>query len=113
MSMMESDFDHLKHWRSVVCQTPLGILSDLDGTLIPFALTPEEAKVGPAVISVLRDLAALPGVRVATVSGRLRDSLEAMTADVPGLFLVAEHGGWARATGAWQAMTQGDARALD
>src|ERR1043166_6849662 len=110
---MEPNTERLKHWRSFVCQTPLGILTDLDGTLIPFAMTPEEAKIVPAVAEVLRELVALPGVHVAAVSGRLRDQLESMLGDVQGIFLVAEHGGWTRATGAWQAMTQGDAPALD
>src|SRR5437667_10551776 len=105
--------DHLEHWRSFVCHTPLGILTDLDGTLIPFGMTPEEAKVEPAVAALLRDLAALPGVQVAAVSGRLRDSLESMLANVPGIFLVAEHGGWARAKGARQAMPQGASGAVD
>jgi alpha,alpha-trehalose-phosphate synthase [UDP-forming]/trehalose-phosphatase len=109
----EPALDPLEHWRSFSCHTPLGILTDLDGTLIPFAPTPEEAKVGPDVLAVLRDLAALPGVTVAVVSGRLRDQLESVMNGATGVSLVAEHGGWAKGSGAWQAMTQGDPSALD
>ncbi|HLF93986.1 MAG TPA: trehalose-phosphatase, partial [Planctomycetota bacterium] len=105
--------DRLEYWHSLACHTPLGILADLDGTLIPFASTPEEARVGPEVLSVLRDLAALPGVKVAVVSGRPRDSLATLLAEVPEVHLVAEHGGWTRATGAWQAVSEGDPRAIE
>jgi trehalose 6-phosphate synthase len=96
----------LEHWRSLACHTPLGILTDLDGTLIPFALTPDEARVDPERIALLRDLAALPGVTVAVVSGRARDSLDRLLSAVPEISLVAEHGGWKRAKGAWQAIAE-------
>jgi alpha,alpha-trehalose-phosphate synthase [UDP-forming]/trehalose-phosphatase len=111
--MSERPTDQLGYWHSTACHTPLGILTDLDGTLIPFAATPDEAKVGPDVVAVLRNLATLPGTQVAVVSGRLRDSLDALIGEVPGICLVAEHGGWTRASGAWQAMTEGDPQALE
>jgi trehalose-phosphatase len=47
------------------------------------------------------------------VSGRLRESLDTLLGEVPGIGLVAEHGGWTRATGAWQAMTEGNPQALE
>jgi len=31
----------LEHWRALACHTPLALLSDLDGTLIPFKPTPD------------------------------------------------------------------------
>ncbi|HVR82712.1 MAG TPA: trehalose-phosphatase [Planctomycetota bacterium] len=98
-----NDFEH---WHSLACHTPLGILTDLDGTLIPFAPTPDEAKVDVERIELLKDLVALPGVTVAVVSGRPRDSLDRMLSAVQGISLIAEHGGWTRARGAWQAMAE-------
>jgi trehalose 6-phosphate synthase len=102
----------LEHWRALACHTPLGILSDLDGTLLPFAPTPDEARLSPDRIAVLKDLVALPGVRVGVASGRTRESLERLLAEVPEVVLVAEHGGWRRATGAWQALADADPAAL-
>jgi trehalose 6-phosphate synthase len=102
----------LEHWRALACHTPLGILTDLDGTLMPFTLTPDEARLDADRIAVLRDLSALPGVRVAVVSGRTRESLERLLSGVPGLIQVAEHGGWRRVTGAWQAIAEADPAAL-
>src|SRR5438874_2630348 len=109
----EKPLEHLEHWRSFVRHTPLGILTDLDGTLLPFAPTPEEVKVGPGTLALLRELAALPGIKIAVVSGRLRESLGALLGDATGVGLVAEHGGWDRAAGAWQPMIHDDPHALD
>jgi len=102
----------LEHWRVLACHTPLGILTDLDGTLVPFAATPEEVHLDAERVAVLRDLSSLPGVRIAVVSGRSRESLERLLSDVPDVIQVAEHGGWKRATGAWQATTDADPAAL-
>lgn len=96
--------DDLEPWRTLACHTPLGILTDLDGTLIPFAMTPEESRLDAERIELLRALTTLPGVTVAVVSGRPRDSLDRLLSAVPGILLVAEHGGWTRAKGAWQAI---------
>ncbi len=90
------------HWLGLARHTPLAVLADLDGTLVPFAATPEEARPGPGLVSLLGDLAALPGLSLAVASGRTRESLEAALAGAPDLWLVAEHGGWRRAAGAWQ-----------
>ncbi|MBI3857836.1 MAG: trehalose-phosphatase [Planctomycetes bacterium] len=103
----------LNHWNKLACHTPLGILTDLDGTLIPFAPTPDEARVDPAVSEVLRDLAALPGVTTAVLSGRSRESLERMMAGITGLHLIAEHGGWTKGTGAWQSGDTGEKGAIE
>jgi alpha,alpha-trehalose-phosphate synthase [UDP-forming]/trehalose-phosphatase len=91
----------LEHWQSVARHTPLAILTDLDGTLIPFAPTPEEATPDPALLELLRSLTTLPGLRVIVVSGRPHVVLERYFSD-PSLWLVAEHGAWCRGQGAWQ-----------
>ncbi|MBI2920969.1 MAG: trehalose-phosphatase [Planctomycetes bacterium] len=100
-------------WLAVARHAPLAILTDLDGTLIPFAAKPDEARPSPEVVGLLRALAALPGTLVAVVSGRPRDEMDRMFAEATGVWLVAEHGGWRRAEGAWQAPVPADASALD
>ena len=92
-----------EHWRAVAQAPRLGILLDLDGTLISFALRPEEVVVGPHLLGLLAGIAALPGVVLTVVSGRPRDSLERLVGAVPGLQLAAEHGGWIRGDGRWEA----------
>ena len=90
-------------WIAVARHSPLAILSDLDGTLIPFASRPEDARPGPEVMAVLADLVRLPGTSVAIVSGRRRDVLDGLFTGLPAISLVAEHGAWRRGDGAWQA----------
>lgn len=103
----------LDYWRLLGSHTPLGILADLDGTLIPFVPSPDEARLNDAGIAVLRELVSLPGVTVAIVSGRTRDSLERLLSEVPGILLMAEHGGWRRATGAWQPISEPEPHVLE
>ncbi len=100
-------------WLAVARHTPVAILTDLDGTLIPFAPTPEEARPAPALVDLLGRLAALPGLSLAVVSGRPKESLEGFFRDAPGVWLVAEHGGWLRGMGAWQAPVPAEPEALD
>jgi trehalose 6-phosphate synthase len=90
-----------EHWLSLARHTPLGILCDLDGTLVPFARTPEEARPPPETVALVERLAAEPGVTVAIVSGRPRAWLEAFFPD-PHVFLVAEHGASRRGPAAWE-----------
>ena len=91
----------LEHWQSLARYTPLAILTDLDGTLIPFAPTPEEASPDPELLELLRSLTSLQGLHVVIVSGRPHVVLERYFAD-PAVWLVAEHGAWCRGGGAWQ-----------
>lgn len=90
-----------EHWLSLARHTPLAIVTDLDGTLVPFAATPDQAKISDRLSALLVRLASAPGVRLAVASGRKRESLEGALGRIPGLLLVAEHGGWRRADGAW------------
>ncbi|MEO6775111.1 MAG: trehalose-phosphatase [Kofleriaceae bacterium] len=71
----------------------LTLLLDLDGTLIPFAPTPEQATLDDALIELLHALAAAR-IHVEIVSGRPRDQLAAMREHVPEIAWVAEHGAW-------------------
>jgi alpha,alpha-trehalose-phosphate synthase [UDP-forming]/trehalose-phosphatase len=100
------------HWLAVARHTPLALLADLDGTLIPFAATPEEARPDAELLDLLGSLASLPGLRVVVVSGRPHAMLEHYFSD-PSLWLVAEHGAWCRDGGAWQTTIDLDARPID
>ncbi|MGC3999268.1 MAG: bifunctional alpha,alpha-trehalose-phosphate synthase (UDP-forming)/trehalose-phosphatase [Anaeromyxobacter sp.] len=74
------------------------LLLDYDGTLVPFAPTPELAVPDQALLELLRRLAALPATEVHVVSGRKREGLERWLGALP-LGLHAEHGLWSRLPG--------------
>lgn len=90
-----------EHWLALARHTPLGILCDLDGTLVPFAQTPEEARPEPHAIELVTSLASLPDVTMAIVSGRPRAWLETFF-ERQEVYLVAEHGASRRGLGAWE-----------
>jgi trehalose 6-phosphate synthase/phosphatase len=80
------------------------LLLDYDGTLVPFARSPDLAAPDRALHDLLAVLAARPGTRVHVVSGRTREVIERWLGDLP-IGLHAEHGYWSRATpgGPWTA----------
>ena len=81
----------------------LVLLLDYDGTLVPFARTPDLAQPDPELLALLRRLAARPRTEVHVVSGRTRASLERWLGALP-VGLHAEHGYWSRGPdGAWTA----------
>jgi trehalose 6-phosphate synthase/phosphatase len=73
----------------------LVLIVDYDGTLVPFAPTPEQAVPDPEVLDLLRSLAETDGVRLHVVSGRARGSIEQYLGGLP-IGLHAEHGLWSR-----------------
>jgi trehalose 6-phosphate synthase/phosphatase len=91
--------------RRAAAADALVLLLDYDGTLVPFARTPDLARPDPALRDLLRALAATPGTRLHVVSGRQRDALDRWLGALP-LSLHAEHGLWSRfAGGPWEAAT--------
>jgi trehalose 6-phosphate synthase/phosphatase len=76
----------------------LVLLLDYDGTLVPFAPTPDLARPDAELLALLRGLAARPGTEVHVVSGRRRDTLARWLGALP-LGLYAEHGLWSRPPG--------------
>ncbi len=93
--------------------TPLAILTDLDGTLIPFSPHPDQTRVPAELSALLQSLALRSGIQVAVVSGRPREALDRFFPASPAVWLVAEHGGWRRADGAWTEALPGESRDLD
>src|SRR5688572_16634801 len=105
--------DH-EHWAEIASAAPLGIITDVDGTLIPLAMTPHEARPSPEVVALLGELAGSRDTTVAVVSGRPRETLDDYFGAHAELVLVAEHGGWRRGrAGGWQATVAANPRAPD
>jgi trehalose 6-phosphate synthase/phosphatase len=71
------------------------LLLDYDGTLVPFADTPESAVPDADLIHLLSALAADPANDLVIVSGRSRSDLEEWFGTLP-IGLIAEHGMWVR-----------------
>ncbi len=84
----------------------LVLLLDYDGTLVPFARSPDLAAPDRPLHDLLGALAAKPGARVHVVSGRRKEPLERWLGDLP-VGLHAEHGYWSRMAPdrPWVAMT--------
>jgi len=79
------------------------LLLDYDGTLVPFAQTPEAARPDPELLDLLRKLAADDHNHVAVISGRESSTLEDWLGGC-GVDLVAEHGAHIRlaSSGKWE-----------
>jgi len=87
----------------------LVLLLDYDGTLVPFAETPELASPDQPLRELLRLLAARHGTVVHVVSGRTRETLDKWLGDLP-VGIHAEHGYWTRLPGGeWTAQPVNDA----
>lgn len=71
------------------------ILLDYDGTLVPFAPHPQQARPDARLLQLLTDLAAVEENQVFLVSGRDKAVLEDWFGDT-GMGLIAEHGAWIR-----------------
>jgi trehalose-phosphatase len=71
----------------------LTLLLDLDGTLIPFAATPEAAILDREAIAIISSLSSA-GIRVVIVSGRPRCMVEPLRGELPNIRWMAEHGSW-------------------
>ena len=90
-------------WQQLASVPHLVIALDLDGTLIPFAPTPHDARIDGDTAELLQALATSPGVTLGIVSGRPRDMMEDLPARFPSIALAAEHGVWRCGNGVWEA----------
>jgi len=71
------------------------LILDYDGTLVPFAPTPDAASPDPELLDLLHALAERPGMQVHVISGRTRGSIDRWLGALP-IGLHAEHGLWSR-----------------
>jgi trehalose 6-phosphate phosphatase len=69
----------------------LRLFLDYDGTLAEFAPTPEHVEPDPELVALLTRLAAHPRFRLAVISGRRLDHVEALV-PVPGILLAGTYG---------------------
>ena len=69
------------------------VLCDYDGTLTPLVRTPDRARPTRQILETVRRLATRPGVTMALVSGRDRDTMARWFGALP-VTLIAEHGAW-------------------
>jgi len=90
-------------WQQLASASQLVIALDLDGTLLPFAPTPEEARLDGDTAALIAALAASPGVTLGIISGRPRHLVEDLPPRFPGVAFAAEHGVWRYSGGAWDA----------
>ena len=78
------------------------LILDYDGTLIPFADTPEKAKPDKQILGIIRNLAKDKKNEVVIISGRDRTFIEHWFGNEH-ISLVAEHGVWMKEkTGKWE-----------
>ena len=101
-----------EYWASLLAHGPLGILTDLDGTLLPFAETPAAARPTPEIRRVVDALSHLQDTSLVIVSGRSRETLDAFFPQPRAALLVAEHGAW-RSVTTWESLVSLDERAVD
>jgi trehalose 6-phosphate synthase/phosphatase len=69
------------------------LILDYDGTLVPFAVSPELAKPTPVLLRFLSSLAVDPCNEVLLATGRDRGTLDRWFKGIP-MGLAAEHGAW-------------------
>jgi alpha,alpha-trehalose-phosphate synthase [UDP-forming]/trehalose-phosphatase len=89
-------------WQQLASAGHLVIALDLDGTLIPFAPTPEEARLDSDSASLIAALAGAPGVTLGIVSGRPLPLVQDLPPRFPAIAFAAEHGVWRCAGGVWE-----------
>jgi len=77
---------------------PLLLAFDVDGTLAPIVQDPDQATVPDSTLSMLTELAQLPALEVALITGRDLTSLERME-QLEGVWRAVEHGGLVLAPG--------------
>ncbi len=81
------------------------VLLDYDGTLVPFAETPEKARPDAELLKLLAELNNSARNEVVLISGRDKNTLDKWCGSL-GTAMVAEHGVWMKAKGGeWGMMT--------
>jgi trehalose 6-phosphate synthase len=89
-------------WQNLASAASLIAAIDLDGTLLPFAPTPQEATLDEQTCYLIDALAAVPGMTMGIISGRPRELVEELAQRFPKVAFAAEHGVWRCASGVWE-----------
>jgi trehalose 6-phosphate synthase len=91
------------NWQRLASTGQLVIALDLDGTLLPFAPTPEEARLDGDSAALIAALSSVPGVTLGIISGRPLSLMRDLPPRFPSVAFAAEHGVWRCSGGAWAA----------
>ncbi len=102
-----------EYWASLLRHPTLGILTDVDGTLLPFESRPEDVVAPPELTALVEEVACTEGICLALVSGRPREDLERLFPERQNLLMVAEHGAWRTGPTGWEATLSLDDRIID
>lgn len=97
----------MRAWIERARRDDLVLLLDLDGTLIPFAVSVEQADLDHEATNLL-DALSYSGVRIVIVSGRARQHLERVRVALDAVWWIAEHGAWRWNDGAWSGPTSAE-----
>lgn len=87
---MAKELTEIQPLLPLIERRPLGLMSDVDGTLAPIVARPEDATVPDSTRSLLRELIA-KGVRVCAITGRPLETARRMMG-VEGVAYAADHG---------------------
>ena len=90
-------------WQQLATAPSIVAALDFDGTLIPFAPTPQQAVPDGDTLALIDALASSPGVTLGIISGRPRALVEDLARRFPKVAFAAEHGVWRHANGEWEA----------
>ncbi|MGE5185480.1 MAG: trehalose-phosphatase [Acidobacteriota bacterium] len=90
-------------WQQLATATAVVAAVDLDGTLLPFAPTPKDARIDGDTAALIDALAAAPGITLGLVSGRPRELVEDIARRFPTVAIACEHGVWRGVGGTWEA----------
>ncbi len=102
-----------EYWASLLRHSRLGLLTDVDGTLLPFRARPDDVTTSPELVALIQEIASTEGVSLAVVSGRPREDLERLFPERGNVLLVAEHGAWRTGPAGWEATLSLDSRIID
>jgi trehalose-phosphatase len=87
-------------WRTAIHSDNLVLLATLDGTLLPFAETADNARLDDEVCQILRAILA-SGIDVAVLSGRPAPSVDSLRSRLPSAWWFAENGAWRHDESGW------------
>lgn len=100
-------------WISFLRHHPLGILTDVDGTLLPFESRPDDVVTTPDLLALVEEIASSEGITLAVVSGRPKEELERLFPAPRHSLLVAEHGAWRTGPDGWEPTLSLDTGVID
>ncbi|NUP10815.1 MAG: trehalose-phosphatase [Polyangiaceae bacterium] len=100
-------------WEKLARSGAFALVTDLDGTVVPFDADPSKARPTRAVVELLESLSRMPGTTVVVATGRPKQDLELSFGASDRIELVAEHGLWIREANRWAMTSEVGPEAFD